>query len=551
MMRPIHRRTSCPCIYAVIAAALVLAPLVDAPHSTAANSFLLQGHVRDAVTRAPIAGAIVTVSGGVAAGVQTDASGYYSVQLAAGMYTVTAFRAGYQAGSTRVRLGSGGQKTANFALQPSPPPPGTGGTGGAGGAGGVSPVGVITNGALVLAVANVAKPAYLTLAKFDPFATKLTRIVGDPGTPIAFGAGAPGKWSSDARHHYSNDEPWNADQTLIAIEQPDGNPDVLYLDGTTYQPKMPRCDNYNQRDDRWHPTLPNVRINADGTTLEWFNVVQCVQLKRWTLPISVYFLGLTNGNVSADARFVALGDQSGRMFVVDMQNNRIGPVASYAYKSISAAGLGISPSGRYVWVHYDPDYIRVFDVNPATLALTPHPTSGPICHGTNAEGFVYDLGHDDVGVNPFDNNEDVLVGQEHCDNVGRTVAGQVMGHVVMVRLRDGAVTSLTDPTNEAYAYHVSMRATDRPGWAYVSYYEHQDGLRFNQEVISVKLDGSKTVERWAHLHTDTTNCYRCEAHPVPSRDGLRIIFASTWSLNCGSGCGTQLVRQDYVVDGRP
>ena len=108
-----------------------------------------------------------------------------------------------------------------------------------------------------------------------------------------------------------------------------------------------------------------------------------------------------------------------------------------------------------------------------------------------------------------------------------------------------------DPANEAYAYHVSLRATRRPGWAYVSYYEGQEGRRFNQEVIAVPLDGSKTVERWAHLHTDTANCYRCEAHPVPSWDGLRLIFASTWSLDCDGGCGTQNIRQDYIVDRQP
>ncbi len=335
------------------------------------------------------------------------------------------------------------------------------------------------------------------------------------------------------------------------MDQPGGNPDLLFLDGSTYLPVMPQCANYNRRDDRWHPTLPSVRINADGTLLEWFDVAKCAQVKSWTLPLPVSFLGLTNGNVSADGRLVALADQAGNMFVVNMQANLIGPIARYAYNGWVATGMGVSASGKYVWVHYSGDYNRIFDVDPNTLALTPHPESGPLCHGAAADGFVYDLGHQDVGLNPFDNNEDVMVGQEHCGNTGQVVNGQLLGHVIMVRLRDGAITSLTDPANEAYAYHVSLRATRRPGWAYVSYYEGQEGRRFNQEVIAVSLDGSKTVERWAHLHTDTAGCYRCEAHPVPSRGGLRLIFASTWSLDCDGGCGTQKVRQDYVVDRRP
>ncbi|TMI78024.1 MAG: hypothetical protein E6H03_12810 [Bacillati bacterium ANGP1] len=363
--------------------------------------------------------------------------------------------------------------------------------------------------------------------------------------------GGSGAWNTDARHHYSTEEPWNADQTLIAMDQPGGTPGLLFLDGSTYLPVMPQCANYNRRDDRWHPILPSARINADGALLEWFDVVKCRQVRSWTLPLPVSYLGLTNGNVSADGRFVALADQAANMFVVDMLINHIGPVASNAYNGWTATGVGISASGKYVWVHYSGDYSRIFDVDPNTLALTPHPESGPICHGVAADGFVYDLGHQDVGLNPFDNDEDVMVGQEHCGNAGQVVNGQLLGHVIMVRLRDGAITSLMAPANEAYAYHVSLRATRRPGWAYVSYYEGQEGRRFNQEVIAVPLDGSKTVERWAHLHTDTANCYRCEAHPVPSWDGLRLIFASTWSLDCDGGCGTQNIRQDYIVDRQP
>ncbi len=413
------------------------------------------------------------------------------------------------------------------------------------------PAGVLTDGSVVLAISKVPKPAYFAPIAPEPFETRITRIAGDPGKVIRFLSGARGVWNVDARHHYSNDEPWNADQTLIAMDQNRGNPRLLFLDGSTYRPKFPACPSYHRRDDRWHPRLTTVRINAGERLLEWFDVVRCRQLKAWTLPIAVYYFGLTNGDTSQDGRFVVLGDRSGHMFVVDMVNNVVGPIGNYAYDGWRATGLGISPSGKFGWVHYSGDESRIFDVNPKTLAITPRPENGPICHGALANGSIYDLGHQDVALNPFDNDEDVMIGQEHCGNVGKLVAGQVLGHVVMVRLRDGAITSLTDPAREAYAYHVSGRATGRPGWTYVSYYERQDGLRFNQELISVKMDGSKAVERWGHLHTDTRNCYRCEAHPVPSRDGLRVIFASTWSISCGTRCGTQTIRQDYVADGRP
>ena len=67
--------------------------------------------------------------------------------------------------------------------------------------------------------------------------------------------------------------------------------------------------------------------------------------------------------------------------------------------------------------------------------------------------------------------------------------------------------------------------------------------------VPVKLDGSKSVERIAHSHTDD-GCYRCEAHAVPSRDGLRVLFASDWMV-AGAGTGSTSITQAFVVDTRP
>ncbi len=128
----------------------------------------------------------------------------------------------------------------------------------------------------------------------------------------------------------------------------------------------------------------------------------------------------------------------------------------------------------------------------------------------------------------------------------RACPGSPIGRVVKVRLRDGRVTPLSDPTGEAPVSHVSTRNLDRPGWAYVSYYK-ESGKRFSDEVVAVKLDGSLQVERLAHLHTSAAGCYRCEAHPVPSPDGRRVLFASNWARDCASGCGPATVIGDYVI----
>jgi hypothetical protein len=361
-----------------------------------------------------------------------------------------------------------------------------------------------------------------------------------------------------------SDQPWNSDGTLLLLQN-SGSPDQVILDGNTYALKYTKCANYDNYDDRWLQggNHPRERMNVRGNTLEWFDVVNCVRTRKWSLPFSAtadYEMGPSN-----DGRFVALGDDT-RVFVVDMdpappfasyasRNKRIGPafdVSRCGLADCSIDFISISPSGKYVIVQYQGDHPRVFDVDPDTLALSPHsmPSTAAECSDHDpAQGYIFDLGHPDMGFNPFDNNEEVMVGQL-SDRCPSTVNGVDLGHVVMVRLRDGKVTSLTAPSNEAHPYHISMRNFDRPGWAYVSYWS-ESGARFNDEIIAVKLDGSQTIKRFAHTHTDTSSCYRCESHPVPSRDGKRVIFASSWSVNCGSSCGSTSNPNAYVVDTRP
>lgn len=420
---------------------------------------------------------------------------------------------------------------------------------------------MVTDSARIFSVPNTARPAYLVPVTDPTFGTKVTRIAGNSGTAI--GGGVSGTWSSDVRHHYSKDQPWNSDGTLLAIDN-DGTPSLVILDGETYAPRYGRCSGYSRSDDRWHPSPahPNIRINVRSSELMWYDVVNCVKTRTWTLPFAVDYFGMGEGNPSFDGRFVALSNGAS-MFVVDMDPQppfapypavRIGPAVRIDECGLSGGctvdWVSISASGKYAVVSYDGDYPRVFDVNPTTLALTPRPmpANAPRCHGTAEKGFIYDLGHADMTLNPFDGNEDVMIGQEHCGNRGRTVDGKLLGSVVMVRLRDGAITPLTDPANEAYAHHISTRNYDRPGWVYVGYHS-EPGKKYTQELIAVKLDGSKSMQRFAHFHTDRTSCYRCEAHAVPSRDGRRALWASNWVLNCTT-CGTMSDIKPYVVDAR-
>ncbi len=420
--------------------------------------------------------------------------------------------------------------------------------------------GLVTDPTLVFTEPMTPRPAYLTPTTDPTFNTQVVRIANDTGLPTT---PVSGTWGADARHVYSKQGPWNSDQTLITIENR-GGPSPLFLDGTTYKPLFGPCANDPLWDYRWHPSRshPHELINVDqtGTELMWFDVTTCTKTRTWPLPItSQYGIGSAEGNPSNDGRYVAIASNT-QMLIVDMDpqaplapypSRRIGPardITDCGLTDCSIDWVGVSASGKYAIVSYNGDYPRVFDINPSTLALTPHvyPAATTECLSHDpANGFILDLGHADVALNPFDNNEDVIIGQR-SNGCPATVNGQDMAGVVMVRLRDGAVTMLTDPANEAFPHHLSTRNTQRPGWVYASYYS-SPGQRFSDEVVAIKMDGSHAVERLAHSHSAIDGCYRCEVHAVPSPDGMRVMFASNWSAFCSVGCGTSTDIKAYVV----
>lgn len=428
---------------------------------------------------------------------------------------------------------------------------------------------------LVVAIPVVARPPYLRPATDSIFGSRLTRVSGDPGSPATPVAT---RWGTDARQQYSRVQPWNATQTLLCLEnrKGDATQSPLLLDGATYRPLSTPCDSFGVWDYRWHPSKAHadeqIVVNKAGTELLWFDVLRCVKTRSWTLPFKAdYGIGSGEGNVSADGRYVVVADRE-RMVVVDMDPQppaapgypfrRIGPVYTFPPCSLKAGdptfcpqgNISISPSGRYIDVKYGSggvpcdtlcDLHRIYEVDSA-LVIRPHVMAGASLRcgsfASRPNGWVFPLKHADVAVDPFDGNEDVLVG-------GRACPGSTLGRVVKVRLRDGHVTELTDGKNEAGFSHASARNTGRPGWVYVTYSTGlpQYGRRFAGEIVAVKMDGSGEVERYGHYHS-TGKPYRAEAHGVPSPDGRRVLFASDWADACRDECGEAGVFGCYVLE---
>ena len=416
-------------------------------------------------------------------------------------------------------------------------------------------------------------PGYLEPWTDPATDVRIVRITGDAGKGFALGR-AKGTWGVDARHHYSRDQPWNADGTLLAIEnRGGGSPPSLLLDGNTYQPLTGRCDRFTLDDFRWHPSIAHARIQIgvreSRDSLVWLDPIACRIERGWKLPLSPTGIGFSEGNPSNDGRFLALANQDS-IVVVDMDpqapfasyasgNRRIGPVYALPPCSLDVTrpqqcrvgNISISASGRYVDVKFGgvsgdsaADAHRIYEVDPVSLAIRPHAMAATSlrCGSFQARpnGWIFPLKHADLTRDPFDRDEDVIVGVRSCP-------GSRLGRVVKVRLRDGALTELTDPKNEASAAHVSTRNLDRPGWAYVTYLT-VPGKRQSGEIVAVKLDGSKVLERIARHRSMWKGCYRCEAHAVPSRDGRRVLFASNWAEECPE-CMPRI--EAFIADTRP
>ncbi len=437
----------------------------------------------------------------------------------------------------------------------------------------VRPPGRFTNAKLIVTEPTTTKPAYLVSAIDPTFGTPLVRITGNPGGGITnIGSGT---WGSISEHVYSSQQAWSKNRKWLLIQNPGaggGIPTKLLLNGLTYAPVKSATFLPSGGDFRWHDSDPDLIMSIDypGTNLKIINVSTQATISTQVLPSTVYGFA-QGGNPSKNSRYVVVTDNDGsstsassKIYMVDTVNMTTGPTYDLTTNGYWTSGWWVgygtvSPSGAYAVIKFgggaSDTFIQVFDINPSTLVLTPHvySSSVPVGGGNPATGFIWGLKHADVGWDS-DGVTDVIAGG--CgppSTIGTIVPGislvagaKGVGHVVKVRLSDGQTVSLTDPASEPSFSHASLRCFGRPGWMYCSFYPVA-GKRFNDEIIALKLDGSQSVERLAHTHSDFTGTpgYQAEPHPCISEDALALIFGSNWYI-LGNGVKTEV--QDYVLD---
>jgi hypothetical protein len=361
---------------------------------------------------------------------------------------------------------------------------------------------VVTDSNVILQETNISKPAYLESYVDPAFKTKITRIAGDP---YMYQGGV--MWGDEARHHYSKDQAWNADMSLLYIRNNESARHLI-LDGSSYVFKFEL--DFRPNEIRWSPVDASYFLYTKGNKFYKYNVYSKVHTlirefseykdKKYALNL------LREGNVAVDGSKIAFSSKSKaggyEVYAYDIKNNRKSKVLNVG--SSKPKWVSISASGRFVVVFWSDKKSLIY--NSSDMSYVGR--------------LPYNLSHYDLAIDV--DGRDVAVGVE------KPGAG---GRVIKQRLSDGEMTVLIE---KGYAAHTSTRNINRPGWAYVSYHtENSDDRKrkyspFYSEVIAVKMDGSGEVERLGHFRNDKVD-YKTEPHASPSPDGTKIIFASDWN----------------------
>jgi hypothetical protein len=335
------------------------------------------------------------------------------------------------------------------------------------------------------------KPGYLETIIDPVFGSKITRVVQD-------------SWGDVCRHHYSKDQAWNADQTVIWLNKGCDK----FIDGNTYAvlPNL-KSPPDSGGEARWHPTDPKAMIYIQNNILGKWNPFtgENVILHVFSGYMDL-FIGPSDGNLSNDGEMVVLySTMTKKAFAYDLVRDIKYPDIDFS-SDTRVNSVSISALGKYIVANINEDTVEVFDLQGKQVGNTWSEYGCP--------------SHYDFTVDQ--NGDEVAVGVCKTGYKG----------IVKRRLSDGQITVIF-PMG---ASHTSARNINRPGWVYVTglYY-----APYLNEVLAIKLDGT-AFERIAWIPNNKVD-YESEMHGSPSPDGKKVIVASNWNI------GSRPV-QSYVIE---
>jgi len=357
------------------------------------------------------------------------------------------------------------------------------------------------------ALASTSAPQYMVPFTDPKFGTKVVKVTNPNNAVPGLGL----TWGSIAIHHYSDDQAWNADQTLLRLDR--GTTPKVFLDGNTYKPlfalKAPG-------DMRWHRTNPDLMVILGAKGVSLWNV------RKNTVQVLNPLTGYTGanyadkGNLSDDGNMVAVratrADGKPVAFAFNIATGQKHPDIDLS-NQYEVSWTTISPKGTYIVMDSKTlssdanEHRRVFTIDGKLVQTWPE----------------YERpGHNDFMV---DSNGDEVA-------IGRSKSAPDAYRMVKRRLVDGNVTVISPP---CYASHTSARNLRDPGWVIATFtqsYGNSGYWPYANEVTAVATDGSGKVRRYAQ-HNSAPNGYFTEPHGTPSPDGKKVIFESNWGNPTG------------------
>ena len=392
-------------------------------------------------------------------------------------------------------------------------------------------------------VPTLAMPEYLKPVIDPVFKTKVTRIGDQKAYQDFF------KLSSappNVRHHYSRDQPWNVDGSLLLLSHPTKPAPIL--DGKTYQilrranlPRWPLWSYVNPKKVygiTYNFQFSSCNVDTCDTTDKKYDLIRDFSKVTEDNPVAIDYLsvGEGEGNISNDDKMAVFQAKSGKntfLITFDILQNKV--ISRYQIPNGKwPNNVTMSQSGKYVVVNWG-------DANSARH-------TGLELYDANLN-FIRQLapgyGHGDTAFNESTSKEYFVMMIYYTDN---STAGIKAYSLSANTNEDIDVLKMDNPGTPKFfpAGHISCRNVNRPGWCYISGTGKGQENRWigYDEVFAIKLDGSQKVNRFAHMHRTTTNNeYLSLAMAVPNRDGTKVVWASDWQKGAGSPIYSYVAEQ--------
>lgn len=347
---------------------------------------------------------------------------------------------------------------------------------------------------------------------------------------------------------YSKRQAWNKDESYMILRSAWG--DAYLFNGQTYS-FIRQLDGVGGEDVFWHPTDPDILYQSLDSILYRFRLSTGESVPVHVFSEYTWANTRGEGNMSNDGRYYAcVGQQynyqSGEvvfkdLIVYDLQQDQVISRLELPVGQINDFDwISVSPLGNFVVVDYADEEtgryhgVEVYDRNMNFLWQKP-----------------LGAGHSDLGLDA--SGREVLIMDVYDDQANMT-------HINKYLLADGTETRLLS-VSPYFDLHISCRCMDRQGWAVISTFDYygrltdsqSDWLAFEDEVFGLKMDGSGTVERYAHHHSrryspgtqDSDNSvYFSEPHATVSRTGNKILFGSNWRQQIAD----ELSIDAYLID---